>query len=149
MDPTLQTELVAAISASRTRAEDAPGLREDAVGEALRKLRADAGRVVALGRDVQEDLRAFLRLPDEHQDEAALTIGLVFLGFVAERLEGLATVLSTLENKAPNISMDLSSELAQLAPLADDFRDLEETFALSLSPTFREEIKRARAQVRS
>jgi hypothetical protein len=146
VETAIQTQLVAAISASRTRAEDAPGFRKDAAGEGLRKLKADTGRAVGLAKRVRQELQALLRQPDEHRNEAALTFGLVFLGFVAENLEDLGVRLSGLEKKASGLSVDLSAEMRELAQLADDFRDLEETFALGLSSTFRDEVKRAREQ---
>jgi len=120
--------------------ELAPKLRPEDVDQAFRQLKAEMLRAAALAREVREDFHAFLRLPDERQADAYLTLGLVFLGFIAEKLEKLT------EKDLLTSSQQLSAEVQELSQLADDFRDLEETFALSLSPAFSEEIKKARQE---
>ncbi len=142
MDTAIQTELVDALSATRTVAELAPDLRQEAVEAALRKIKATVRRVVRLAKEVREGCRSFLRLPDEAQTQELLAAALVFLGYAAEHLEQLPA----LEKRAPMISAALAPDLSELVQLADDFRDLQETFALGLSPTFRAELKKAREQ---
>ena len=143
MNLVARNELADAIGGARTLVELAPKLRPEAVDDALRKLKTDALHVASLAKEIREDFYAFLRLPDDLQTDAALTDGLVHLGFIAARLEKLA---ESIEKYAPMVAGRLSAEIAELAQLADDFRDLEETFALTLSAAFGEEIKKAREE---
>lgn len=142
MDTAIQTELADALSATRTLAELAPDLRQEAVEAALRKLKATARRVVSLAKQVREGCRSFLRLPDEAQTQEILTSVLVLLSYNAENLEKVVA----LGKRVPMISGALSADLSELVQLADEFRDLQETFALALSPTLRDELKKAREQ---
>jgi len=139
-----RNELADAIGAARALVELAPKLRPETFGDALEKLKGNMRYVAGLAKEIRDDFDAFLRQPDDDQTDKDLTIGLVYLGFVAGRLEKLT---EEFEKNAPLVSwLLLPAEIGELTQLAEDFRDLEETFALSLSPAFSEEIKKAREE---
>jgi hypothetical protein len=139
MNLEVRNELADEFGGVRTLIELAPELSPKVIFE---KLGAKVRHIVGLAKEARDDFDAFLRLPDDDHTDADLSTGLVALGFIAARLENLTGFFDT----APTFSGPLSVEIGELTELADDFRDLEETFALSLSPAFNEEIKKAREE---
>ena len=131
--------LVDALGGTRVLLEVTPKLQAAYAEEVLERLTAKITGAIRLAQEVRDTYYAFLRLPDESQTDQQLRLGLVLLGRIAESLEDFAQFKDA--GWLPNW---LSACVGAMAQMADDFRDLEETFALGLSQPFKDEIEQAK-----
>jgi hypothetical protein len=101
-----------------------------------------------LGRVVLPDWQAVLDLPDEQQTNDLLYESLARVTWIVEILGLLIRSGDALAKKgrlsARNWPQDLVREVAEVA---ENYEDLQETIALGLSAGFRKELESARAQV--
>jgi hypothetical protein len=139
--PTQTTyDLSAAVGGTSALVQIAPKLLPNAREEVEHDLREQLSEVSRLAAIMIGDSRALLNSPDEQQTDEYLLHGLYFTNLIAHRLEEL---LEKAREKFGN--EPLFEEIGPiLDKLADEFRDLEETFAMGLSAEFQEQIKDAR-----
>lgn len=131
-------ELVSAVGGARSLV----GVADEVSPFPLKEFRFILGEAIRLCQDERDRLRHNLNLPNREQTNERLDADIAITDLIAQKIEDL--VDSAERVRSTLIQIKVWEGIQTLATLAEELRDLEETYALGRSSRFRAKIKRAK-----